>query len=173
MQGHIVKALQARFREFRRNKVDKSALPANVKVEFAFKNRAGGTALHPGPKSKKMKLDTPPSGEDAASFARHNQKLKSEHTKAHPNKAVVQELMRVTFEMRRHDIINNTKRLTQITEDYPFLKCPDEVSFVFANETCLCLLELHTLHAILFHHCYLNNYIVLNYLYRSSRSFLE
>ncbi len=105
-------------------------MPANVKVEFAFKSR-GTTSSRSGPKCKKVKLDTSPSGEDAASFARHNQKLKSEHSKAHPNKAVVQELMKVTFEMRRHDIVNNTKHLTRIMEDYPFLKCPDEVSQVF------------------------------------------
>ena len=127
MQGHIVKALWARFREFRSNKVDKSALPANVKIELAFKKRATSNS-YSGPKCKKIKLDTPPSGEDEASFARHNQKLKSEHTIVHPNKAVVQELMRVTFEMRQNDIVNNAKHVAQITEEYPFLKSPDEVT---------------------------------------------
>ena len=122
-----MKSLRARFREFRRNKVDKSALPANIKVKLALKKRAISNS-HSGPKCKRVKLDAPPSGEDEASFARHNQKLKSEHTKVHPNKAVVQELMRVTFEMRRNDIVNNAKHVAQITEDYPFLKSPEEVS---------------------------------------------
>ena len=121
-----MKALRARFREFRRNKVDKCALPANVKVELALKKRATYNS-HSGPKCKRIKLDAPPSG-DEASFARHNQKLKSEHTKVHPNKAVVQELMRVTFEMRRNDIVNNAKHVAQIMEEYPFLKSPDEIS---------------------------------------------
>ena len=100
-----------------------------MKVQFAFKSRSAASCSDP--KRKKVKLDVLPTGEDATSFARHNQKLKSEHIKPHPNKPVVQELMKVTFEMRRHDIVNNTKHLTQITEDYPFLKCPDEVSQVF------------------------------------------
>ena len=100
-------------------------MPSNVKVEFAFKNWSMASCS--SPKRKKVKLDDPPSGEGATSFSRHNLMLKSEHIKAHPNKPVVQEQMKVTFEMRRHDIVKNKKRLTQIMNDYPFLTCPDEV----------------------------------------------
>ena len=57
---------------------------------------------------------------------------------------------KVTFEMRRHDIVNNTKHLTQIMEDYPFLKCPDEVSQVFNFRPLAITICQHTsLHSIL------------------------
>ena len=54
LQGHIVKGLQDRFREFRRKKPGAVALQENVKVEFSFKGRpkSGGIG---GPKAKKPK----------------------------------------------------------------------------------------------------------------------
>ena len=126
LQGHIVKSLQARYRELRRNQVEKSTLPANVRIEYSFKS-CSATASS-GPKCKKVKLDELPTGEDVISFSRHNQHLKAENSKPHPNKAVVQELMKVTFEMRCQDIVNNSRHLKQLLEVYPFLRSPDEVS---------------------------------------------
>ena len=87
-------------------------------VEF---NKRRSTVSCLNSKSKKVKLDDPPLGEDVTSFSRHYQMLKLEYIKANPNKTVVQELMKVTFEVRRRDIENNIKQVKHIMQDYPFL----------------------------------------------------
>ena len=96
-QGHIVKGLQDRFREFRRKKPVVGAA-SDMKVEFRFKRDPLSTTA--GPIAKKPKLEQPiPAGKDSTSFFRHKLLL-SESTKAHLNKAVVSEAMKLSFAMR-------------------------------------------------------------------------
>ena len=68
-----------------------------------------------------------PEEEDEASFARHNRALKVEFQKTKPNCALVAELMKLSFEMRRNRIISESIPLAEILLSYPFLRCPEEV----------------------------------------------
>ena len=68
-----------------------------------------------------------PEGEDEGSFARHNRALKVEFQKIKPNRALVAELMKLSFEMRRNRIISESIPLSEILSSYPFLRCPEEV----------------------------------------------
>lgn len=68
-----------------------------------------------------------PDGEDEALFARHNRALKAEQKKVKPNRTVVKELMNMSYEMRRNDILSQGKPLVQLLDDYPFLGHYDEV----------------------------------------------
>ena len=68
-----------------------------------------------------------PEGEDGASFARHNSLLKVEARKGKPNRSIVSEIMKVSFHMRRNDILSEPKPLSELLESYPFLKDYDEV----------------------------------------------
>ena len=101
-----------------------------MKVEFKFKSRPLSTT---GPKAKKLKLEQPiPAGEDSTSFSRHNRLLLSESMKNHPNKAVVSEAMKLSFAMRRNDIVTSRPPIPELLEKYPFLGDMDEV-----NRLCL------------------------------------
>ena len=78
----------------------------DMKVEFNFKSRP---LSNTGPKAKKPKLELAiPAGEDDTSFSRHSRLLLSESTKQHPNKAVVAEAIKLSFAMRRNDVVANT-----------------------------------------------------------------
>ena len=68
-----------------------------------------------------------PEGEDEASFARHNRALTIESQKSKPNRALVAELMNLSFEMRRNRIISDSIPLFELLTTYPFLKAPEEV----------------------------------------------
>ena len=63
-QGHIVKTLQRRFREFRRQ--HPGTEEGDVKVKFAFKSAT------PNRKRKDKRDFQVPDGEDEISFGRHN-----------------------------------------------------------------------------------------------------
>ncbi len=45
-----------------------------------------------------------------------------------PNKALVSKTMELSFEMRRNNILTNTRLVQLIIADYPFLSDCDEVS---------------------------------------------
>lgn len=45
----------------------------------------------------------------------------------HPNKPVVADLMSVTYEMRRNDILTSAMLVKDLLKKYPFLKDKDEV----------------------------------------------
>ena len=72
MQGHIVKALRDRFREFRRSKTINTSNQSDVKVELKRKGKQ---------KAKTSGLEKLPVGEDKTSFMRHNKLLKMEYKK--------------------------------------------------------------------------------------------
>ena len=118
-----MKALQDRFREFRRRKP--AIQPEGVKVEFKFKGRPKSSG---GPHLKRPKLDVPP-GEDSTSFLRHNKFLLGEFTKAHPNRASVAEAMKLSYSMRRKDITSSERPVLQLLNLYPFLGDKDEVKY--------------------------------------------
>jgi hypothetical protein len=76
-----------------------------------------------------------PEGEDEASFARHNRSLKAEYKKTKPNQAVVSELMKLSYEMRRNDITKEGKPLGELLAQYPFLGTSEEVCMCIAGGT--------------------------------------
>ena len=124
-----MKGLQNQFREFRRNKpIDGTAGAGHgVKVEFNFKSHTPC-----GPKAKKPKLEQPiPAGEDSTSFSRHNRLLLSESMKNHPNRAVVLEAMKLSFVMRRNDIVTSRPPIPELLEKYPFLGDMNEVNRLY------------------------------------------
>lgn len=68
-----------------------------------------------------------PEGEDSASFARHNNSLKIEAGKGKPKRNIVSELMNISFSMRRNNIIEDPKPLSELLTCFPFLKDCNEV----------------------------------------------
>lgn len=118
VQDAIVKGLQGRFKERRR---DKKPRKARVHVP--------SEPLHVKPKAPCMKeQDIPavPAGEDENSFERHNRTLKAEYSKANPNGRMVDELMERTFPMRRQDILAQGHSYDPVSK-YPFLQVADQV----------------------------------------------
>ena len=65
-------------------------------------------------------------GEDNTSFERHNRLLSIECTKAKKNETIVKELMKISYAMRRNDILENGHTFS-ILEKYPFLQTPEHV----------------------------------------------
>lgn len=72
-----------------------------------------------------------PEGEDVASFERHNRCLKLEYKKKKPLMETVGQLMRLSFAMRRNDIMSSSKPISVILSDYPFLGNKIEASASF------------------------------------------
>ena len=68
-----------------------------------------------------------PDGEDQTSFDRHNRVLKAEYSKPNPNVKTVQELMKITFPMRRRDILSEGHSFDPLKK-YPYLQQPSHVS---------------------------------------------
>lgn len=66
-------------------------------------------------------------GEDEVSFARHTKVLQAENRKQRPNQQIVEELMSLTFAMRRADILRNTYDLSTLFAKYPFLNGSGQV----------------------------------------------
>lgn len=67
-------------------------------------------------------------GEDEKSFARHNKALSTESLKSKPNLQLVEELMNLSYKMRRVDILDNPCDLSSLFEKYPFLKNEKQVN---------------------------------------------
>ena len=78
-------------------------------------------------KLKAFDLPPIPPGEDETSFERHNRVLKTEYNKANPNVSTVKELMKVTFPMRRQDILSHGHTYDPL-QKYPYLQQPSHVS---------------------------------------------
>ena len=66
-------------------------------------------------------------GEDSVSFQRHVKALQAEFKKPRPNQQIVNELVELSFVMRRSDILDNLYDLPTIFEKYPFLRLENEV----------------------------------------------
>ena len=65
------------------------------------------------------------------SFKRHNKALQLEFKKARMNHQVINELMSISFGLRRKDILVNPQDLQITLTVYPFLGIPEQV-------LCLC-----------------------------------
>ena len=68
-----------------------------------------------------------PAGEDQTSFARHNRLLAIEFSRTKRNETVAKELMKMSYEMRRNDILENGHTIN-VLEKYPFLQTIEHVS---------------------------------------------
>ena len=71
-------------------------------------------------------LITVPTGEDITSFERHNRLLAMEYSKSKSNAGNVKELMKISFAMRRNDILENGHNFN-IAQKYPFLQHAEHV----------------------------------------------
>ena len=67
-----------------------------------------------------------PPGEDKTSFERHNRLLSIEYAKAKKNETIIKELMKISYAMRRNDILENGHTFS-IIDKYPFLQTPEHV----------------------------------------------
>ena len=61
------------------------------------------------------------------SFARYTKVLQTEYKKQLPNTPIVEELMSSSFALRRADLLQNNRTLTDVFHKYPFLNDPDQV----------------------------------------------
>ena len=77
-----------------------------------------------------------PPGEDKTSFERHNRLLSMEYTRPKKNETIVKELMKVSYAMRRNDILENGHTFS-IIEKYPFLQIPEHVRYNTLNSACI------------------------------------
>ena len=77
-----------------------------------------------------------PPGEDKTSFERHNRLLSMEYTRPKKNETIVKELMKVSYAMRRNDILENGHTFS-IIEKYPFLQRPEHVRYNTLNSACI------------------------------------
>ena len=62
------------------------------------------------------------------SFECHNKMICAEYKKKSPNKAVVDELVNLSFAMRREDLLT-TSSMCEVFTRFPFLKEEEEVHF--------------------------------------------
>ena len=67
-----------------------------------------------------------PAGEDQTSFERHNRLLAIEYSKTKRNETVVKELMKLSYPMRRNDILENGHTIN-LLQKYPFLQTKEHV----------------------------------------------
>ena len=67
-----------------------------------------------------------PAGEDQTSFDRHNRLLAIEFSKTKRNETVAKELMKITYAMRRNDILENGHTIN-LLDKYPFLQTLEHV----------------------------------------------
>lgn len=81
-------------------------------------------------------------GEDKTSFERHNRLLSMEYTRPKKNEAIVKELMKVSYAMRRNDILENGHTFI-ITERYPFLGQPEHVRYNTQSQACIMCNNMH------------------------------
>ncbi len=123
MQGAIVQTLINRFKEFRRNKKDRSPL------NFAISSRSPSQDIQNKRPGESVAIPDIPEGEDDTSFERHNKAIKMECSKkGKRNMAVIKELVTVSFAMRRRDIRDSSCHVKDILVKYPFFKMLNLVS---------------------------------------------
>lgn len=133
LQGALVIGLQNRFKEFRRerkfvkkeNQSDENA-EAPSKTQLAKTTKKKLDSIKKPVSSLVQPPDIPP-GEDEHSFSRFNGMLKAEARKTKPNRDVVNKLMERTYSQRRKHILTTPMPLSQLLQQYPFLKREDEV----------------------------------------------
>lgn len=118
VQDAIVKGLQGRFKEFRRDKKPRKESKQVSSQQVHIKPKV--------PCGKEQDVPAIPAGEDESSFERHNRTLKAEYSKANQNGMMVDELMDRTFAMRRQDILAQGHSYDPVSK-YPFLQVPDQV----------------------------------------------
>ena len=101
-------------------RVKKERIPSVTKAKKIPINFKYPSSLSPPPV---------PEGEDDHSFARHNKMLIAEFKKKRPNSMVVNDMMILTFPMRRSDIVqySHKYKLKDLFEKYPFLQTEDQV----------------------------------------------
>ena len=81
-----------------------------------------------------------PEGEDETSFARWNKLLLDQSIKARPNMSIVSEAMKVSFAMRRNEIVSKSLPVVEILTKYPFLGDCNEVNYILHwYNTCIYL----------------------------------
>ncbi len=90
-----------------------------------------------------------PPGEDEAPYERHNRVLCAEWGKASRNAAVIEQLMGLSFALRRRDIMKGMDLIT-IFSNFPFLQESQQVS----NHVCHLVELVHNykLYVMLNHH---------------------
>lgn len=92
--------------------------------------RKNPTAPASEPHTKKRKFyEVPqlPEGETLATCEEHKKALIKEMTKTKKNPHLIKELMDITFAHRRQKLLNETKRVETILEEYPALQLVSEV----------------------------------------------
>lgn len=105
------------MKERRRTKKDRSTIPTTVKKEITKKPTVSQNPI------------AVPASEDVTSFERHNRLLAIEHTKSKSNVGNVKELMKISFAMRRNDILENGHNFN-IPQKYPFLQYSEHVRYL-------------------------------------------
>ncbi len=118
LQGAIVMGLKNRFKERRRVKKPRTSSPM---VPMRKQTKKPSVKIH--------ELPDVPDGEDATSFERHNRMLTIEFSKPTPNNCNVEQIMKITYPMRRRDIIEfgHMKDYNALVK-YPFLQDSFHVS---------------------------------------------
>ena len=74
-----------------------------------------------------VKSPVPAPGEDAVSYERQIKVLQVEYKKANRNRAVVGNLMKRSFALRRQEILEKTVNIEHILVRFPFLQEADQV----------------------------------------------
>lgn len=110
-----------RFKDMRRVRKPKNLEPKNSeKTEKILRKKVPG--IHSA-----LAMPDIPAGEDEVSFRRHNNVLRAEWTKSSRNMMVVNELMDVTYGLRRRTILEESMDVETLFEKFPFLQDPDQV----------------------------------------------
>lgn len=102
------------MKERRRPKKDRPTIQTTIKKETPKKPTVS------------QNLIAVPAGEDITSFERHNRLLAMEYSKSKSNVGNVKELMKISFVMRRNDILENGHNFN-IPQKYPFLQHSEHV----------------------------------------------
>ena len=97
VQGAIVKGLQHRLKERRREKKSRKARANGPPEQVQVKPKA--------PCLKEHDISAIPAGEDENSFKRHNRTLNTEYSKTNPNAKMVEELMERTFPITKYPFL--------------------------------------------------------------------
>lgn len=135
----------------------RNAQPRGVKREATSANDVPNDAQGKKPKQFKPQFPAqstanriqPPSGEDRASHDRHVKFLQSEEKKISPNAAVCKDLMKRSFNIRREDILNNPKPVSELLKIYPSLKRGDQVKILVIILKCQSII-MHNLTIVFF-----------------------
>lgn len=112
--------LRERFKRFRRTKKRATSTTPTQSVTAKKKKKLGSAT-------------TIPPGEDESSYWRHVKALKAEYAKTRPNKVVVQQLMKLSFPIRRNRILETPMDVSTIMDECPFLSDYSEVCQIYGH----------------------------------------